>query len=206
MNKEFEPEIYQPENNFGHELMAKAEELFKKDAQNGVAKYGFLEKDWEFLTNDFQQFGFKEFIDESVSKPIFLIFPQKLKLVTIKKYGTFLIPPNFFLSEEKITIDEKGKDVSLPIKESGEINGFKLALATETIPAKENIFCQYQQLSLTVNAYNSHFLLKENFLWLSNQRQEKTKEYKIVEMKKANFKEIRLFQKILAKDLQKKLA
>ncbi|PIZ48710.1 hypothetical protein COY29_03195 [Candidatus Woesebacteria bacterium CG_4_10_14_0_2_um_filter_39_14] len=79
-------------------------------------------------------------------------------------------------------------------------------MATETIPAKENIFCQYQQLSLTVNTYNSHFLLKENFLWLDNQRPEKTKKYKIVEMKRANFKEIKLFQKILAKDLQKKLA
>jgi len=204
--KEFEQEIRQSESNFGHELMAKAEELFKKDAENEVAQYSFLNKDWKLLTKDLQQFGFKKFIDKAIGKTIFLIFPQKLKLVTIKKYGTFLMPPKFFLSEEKITIDEKGKGVSLPIKESGEINGFKLALATETIPAKENIFCQYQQLSLTVNTYNSHFLLKENFLWLDNQRPEKTKKYKIVEMKRANFKEIKLFQKILAKDLQKKLA
>ena len=204
--KESEEEIYQSESNFGYELMTKAEEFFKKDAENEVAQYSFLNKDWELLTKDLQQFGFKKFIDKAIGKTIFLIFPQKLKLVTIKKYGTFLMPPNFFLSEEKITIDEKGKGVSLPIKESGEINGFKLALATETIPAKENIFCQYQQLSLTVNTYNSHFLLKENFLWLDNQRPEKTKKYKIVEMKRANFKEIKLFQKILAKDLQKKLA
>ena len=77
--KESEEEIYQSESNFGYELMTKAEEFFKKDAENEVAQYSFLNKDWELLTKDLQQFGFKKFIDKAIGEIIFLISPKKLK-------------------------------------------------------------------------------------------------------------------------------
>lgn len=203
MSEEFEPKIHQSESNFGHELMAKAEELFKKDAQNGVAKYGFLEKDWKLLTKDLQQFGFKKFLDESIGKAILLISPQKLKIIDIERYGNFLIPPIILLPKRKVITNEKGEIINPVIKELGNTNGLELVLATETIPKKENIICQYQRLVLIVNAYNNYFFLKENLFITGKQRQEGINKLEINIMKRPELKEIRLFQKILKKNLEK---
>jgi len=205
MGEEFEPKIHQSESNFGHELIDKAERFFQKDGKDGFAEYKFQDRDWELLTKDLQQFGFRRFIDDTIGEAIFLITPQKLKMVKIDGYGSFLVPPNLILPDKKIIINEKGKNIILPIKESGEINCFKLALAMETIPAKENIFYQYQQLTLIINSSRNYFFLKENFL-IKEHHQGKEEAINVVEMKRADNKEIRLFQKILAKNLQKKLA
>jgi len=87
-----EKEINHSEKSFGYELMDKAEKLFRKNDSSKIALYNFSEKDWGFLTKDLRQFGFKQFLDESIGEPIFLISPEKLKIVQTKKYGTFLIP------------------------------------------------------------------------------------------------------------------
>lgn len=204
MSEEFEPKIHQSESNFGRELIDKAERFFQKDGKDGFAEYKFKNRDWELLTKDLQQFGFRRFIDDTIGEAIFSITPQKLKMVKIDGYGLFLVPPNLILANKKIIINEKGENISLSIKESGEINGFKLSLNTETIPTKENVLCQYQQLALIIDSSRNYFFLKENFL-IKKTHQGKEEAINVVEVetKRADDKEIRLFQKILAKDLQK---
>jgi uncharacterized protein YneR len=194
-----EKEINHSEKSFGYELMDKAEKLFRKNDSSKIALYNFSEKDWGFLTKDLRQFGFKQFLDESIGEPIFLISPEKLKIVQTKKYGTFLIPSSSPLYKKEITFSEGEENNNLEAKELGKTNGFKLSLNTETIPNKENIICQYQQLSLVVNIYNSYYFLEENILIVNKLKRKKMEKVEITKMKRADLKEIRLFQKILRK-------
>ncbi|MCJ7829480.1 hypothetical protein MUP50_00100 [Patescibacteria group bacterium] len=197
--------INQLESNFGHELMTKAEALFREGVKNGVASYTFSEKDWQFLAKDLQQLGFKKFLDESISEATFLISPQKLKIVNTERYGTFLAPPHLFLPKGKVMTNEKGEITTPAIKELGNTNGFGLILTAETNPNKENIFCQYQRLVLIINTYNNYLFIEENLLTTDDQSQKKMEEFEITAMKRPEKEIINLFQNILEKKLKKNL-
>ena len=161
--KEFEQEIRQSESNFGHELMAKAEELFKKDAENEVAQYSFLNKDWKLLTKDLQQFGFKKFIDKAIGKTIFLIFPQKLKLVTIKKYGTFLMPLNFFFLKKKSQLMKKGKVSAYQLKNQEKLTALNLPWLRKQSPPKKIFSANINNYLLLLILIIVIFFLKKIF-------------------------------------------
>jgi len=198
-----EKELNQSENNFGCGLMAKAEELFKKDAQNGLAKYSFPEEESKSLIGDLQKLGFKKFLEKSIGEPIFLISPQKIKIIEIEKYGTFLVPPIVLRLKRKFLINQRGEIIDPVIKELGETDGFELILTTETIPKKENISYQYQRLVLSVNNYHHYFFLEENFFTSQERKGEETDNLEVNAMKRTGLKEIKLFQEILNKNLEK---
>lgn len=183
-----EKEINQLKNQHGCELMNKAAALFEKDAENGAAKYKFSEEDCDFLIKDLQLSGFKKFLDESIGQIIFSVSLERLKFLKTRRNINFLMPIGFSPSREKF---------GNKFKELRKINGFKLALDTETIPTKKNVIKQHQELVLFINT--NHFFFLENEILTMNNQQKEIEKIITTEIRKPELKEIRLFEQIIKK-------
>lgn len=183
-----EKEINQLKNQYSRELMDKAANLFEKDAKNGAAEYKFSDEDCDFLIKDLQLSGFEKFLDKSIGQTTFSVSLERLRVLKAGRNMNFLIPIGFSPSKEKF---------ANKFKELRKINGFKLALNTETIPTKENVIEQYQELVLFINI--NHFFFLENEILTMNNQQKKIHKIITNKIRKPELKEIRLFEQILKK-------